>query len=239
MTKHDTFTHTTKPARRPPGAGFTLIELLTVIAIIGILAAIIIPTLAKVRESARKAQSTSNLRQWGTALHLYLADSRNLLPLRGPEDRPTWAQVAGTGVEAVNAWYNVLPPYVSEKPLAELDTNQRSRLYSESSIHRDPMAAFTDARKTGNPCFSYSLNSQLNKSRTTSLDLNADQLTFNRYTEPTRTIFMFETRSNPKDGTPSDTADSQSGRAYGRAKHISYRYGGKCSFVFLDGSVRT
>ncbi|WP_052361492.1 type II secretion system protein [Geminisphaera colitermitum] len=57
-------------------AAFTLIELLTVIAIIGILAAIIIPTAGRVRESARDAQCKSNLRQIGVAVTLYVNDNR-------------------------------------------------------------------------------------------------------------------------------------------------------------------
>lgn len=59
---------------------FTLVELLTVIAIIGILAAIIIPVVGKVRQSANKSTCASNLRQVGVALNSYLADHREALP---------------------------------------------------------------------------------------------------------------------------------------------------------------
>ncbi|RRJ96255.1 DUF1559 domain-containing protein [Opitutaceae bacterium TAV4] len=61
-------------------AAFTLIELLTVIAIIGILAAIIIPTVGKVRQTAKKAQCASNLRQIGTAFLLYAQENKGKLP---------------------------------------------------------------------------------------------------------------------------------------------------------------
>jgi len=52
-------------------SGFTLIELLTVIAIIGILAAIIIPTTGAVRTSAKKAETKTRFGQWVQAMNLY------------------------------------------------------------------------------------------------------------------------------------------------------------------------
>ena len=63
--------------RRPTHSqsGFTLIELLVVIAVIALLMAILLPTLARVRDQARDVVCRSNLRQWGVFFHLYTGDN--------------------------------------------------------------------------------------------------------------------------------------------------------------------
>ncbi len=62
-------------------AGFTLIELLVVIAIIGILAALLLPALARAKEKGKLATCVNNLRQVGLAIRLYADDDSDSLPV--------------------------------------------------------------------------------------------------------------------------------------------------------------
>jgi prepilin-type N-terminal cleavage/methylation domain-containing protein len=83
--------------------GFTLIELLTVIAIIGILAALIFPTVSKVRENAQRTADANNLREIVKAASLYAADNNDRLP----DPATIAAQYPGLG-SGPYAWAGIL-----------------------------------------------------------------------------------------------------------------------------------
>lgn len=94
------------PCRRP-APGFTLIELLTVIAIVGVLAAIVMASIGKVRESARRTGCASNLRQIGVLINLHAQDNRGRLP------GPFWSSFGPYPNDSDRLLVSKLQPYVT------------------------------------------------------------------------------------------------------------------------------
>jgi prepilin-type N-terminal cleavage/methylation domain-containing protein len=96
---------TVQPSGTSNRDGFTLIELLVVIAIIAILAALLLPTLARSKAQAEKAWCCSNMRQWGAAEAMYAGDNRNFFP-----DNSDGAHISWCGKNVQEFWSAYLYP---------------------------------------------------------------------------------------------------------------------------------
>lgn len=95
--------------------GYTLIELLVSLAIIGILAAMLVPALAAARSLAHSASCKNRLRQMSVALQLYVHDSRNQYPFYLGPAGPSYGDAVGKGGRAAGLvyWSSKLIPYHS------------------------------------------------------------------------------------------------------------------------------
>jgi len=112
--------------QRRPVHGFTLIELLVVIAIIAILAAMLLPALAKAKDKAKATQCISNQRQWGLAMVMYSSDNSDRIPYLG--------DVYPYG-SLTRFWFQDLAPYILKASDAQLGNTTQARI---SEIRKCP-----------------------------------------------------------------------------------------------------
>lgn len=198
--------------------GFTLIELLTVIVIVGILAALIIPTVGKVRENAKSARSVSNLRQCAAAMMLYASDRNGMLPAGFSEKTDANGYLSPTGTQSV--WQQKLYPYIATKDAHSLYTDPNNILnspYHDTSI----------ADKV-----TYNINTYLRDSRWS--------YQINKVPDPSRIVLVGDVIQTSNNYVrhlafgPSPYASSDNA-----SRPLEFRHAGKtvAQFAFVDGHV--
>jgi len=183
--------------------------LLVVIAIIGILAAMLFPALNKAREKANAAYCISNMHQWGMAFNMYSDDWNDYFPYEGD---------SLNAIDAVNnpgAWYNVVTPYINQPRLMDLYHSGKPPTQYTKSIWTCPSAK-SNAVPGGvsHPVFFYAFNARMDPNGAASF--KRAQLT-----EPTTTIIMGE--------RPEDSTSNVQG-----TQNVA-RHSGGSNFVMGDG----
>ncbi len=199
-------------AARP--RGFTLIELLVVIAIISVLAALLLSALGKTRATAQGIQCINNLKQWGLATQLYVADNHDLLPREGIANPPSWP----TSSSHSNNWYCLLPPAISLPWYYACEWRTNAGMDPGRLLWICPS---NPRRSNGNNLFHYCLNDGFDG---TGASDHADMKLTGVPAAPTAVVWLFDSKNLP---------------AWGPQNYIHtslHNHG--ANLTFLDGHAR-
>jgi len=153
---------------------FTLVEVLAVIAILAILAALLFPSLSKAKARAQSFACLNNLKQWGLATHLYVADNNDFLP---PDGSPNGSSVN-------SGWYIDLPRVLGIQPYHESPWRTNAGIAPGKSLWICP--ANTN-RSNGNNLFHYCLNQHVNGTGTNNAPVRHSTIR-----KPTRAVWLFD-----------------------------------------------
>lgn len=129
-------TFATVPARlRGHLKAFTLIELLIVIAIIGLLAAILFPVFNRVRENARRAKCQNNLKQIGLGMTQYAQDYDERCPLMWTDENGggTYSYPL-TGPQKETPWSEAIQPYIKSTQILQCPSELKNTNTSDPAV---------------------------------------------------------------------------------------------------------
>jgi len=250
-------------AGRPTLRGFTLIELLVVIAIIAILAALLLPALAKAKEKANQITCNANQKQWGLALAMYADDfggywpkSRDLNFTVPADNNPTWSELyagaTGNPPIGLSDWFNALPPYVSGIPLWQFGANNISnnvftRVHSiylcptaraMPTVSPDPDSTTSIEPGAGpGPTFNYGMNQRINYNLPAPNNVPETAFKVSWAAHPSAFVAFAEQRVHQAETPYYGTSPTDLSSTYTWCNRFSGRHNGGGNIVFSDAHV--